>query len=124
MGINMQKEEIILYIEKKYKVKPQFPWAPRAEHMVFKHSKNKKWFALIMGVTGDKLGLETGDIVEVINLKCDTDLSANIRMSKGILPAYHMNKKHWISVILDKRVADDTVKSLIDLSFELTAVKK
>ena len=56
----MQKEEVILYIEKKYKVKPQFPWAPRAEHMVFKHSKNKKWFALIMGVTGDKLGLETG----------------------------------------------------------------
>ena len=120
----MQKEEIILYIEKKYKVKPQFPWAPRAEHMVFKHSKNKKWFALIMGVTGGKLGLETGDIVEVINLKCDTDLSANIRMSKEILPAYHMNKKHWISVILDKRVANDTVKSLIDLSFELTAVKK
>lgn len=120
----MQKEEIILYIEKKYKVKPQFPWAPKAEHMVFKHSKNKKWFALIMGVTGNKLGLETGDIVEVINLKCDTDLSANIRMSKGILPAYHMNKKHWISVILDERVADDTVKSLIDLSFELTAVKK
>ena len=120
----MQKEEVILYIEKKYKVKPVFPWTPRAEHMVFKHSKNKKWFALIMGVTGDKLGLETGDIVEVINLKCDTDLSVNIRMSKGILPAYHMNKKHWISVILDKRVADDTVKSLIDLSFELTAVKK
>ena len=119
----MQKEEIILYIEKKYKIKPQFPWAPKAEHMVFKHSKNKKWFALIMGVTGNKLGLETGDIVEVINLKCDTDLSENIRMSKGILPAYHMNKKHWISVVLD-RVADNTVKSLIDLSFELTAVKK
>ena len=120
----MQKEEVILYIEKKYKIKPQFPWAPKAAHIVFKHSNNKKWFALIMRVTGDKLGLETKNIMDVINLKCDTDLLENIRMSKGILPAYHMNKKHWISVILDKRVADDTVKSLIDLSFELTAVKK
>ncbi len=120
----MQKEEVVLYIEKKYKVKPVFPWAPKAAHIVFKHSNNKKWFALIMQVTGDKLGLETKNIMDVINLKCDTDLSANIRMSKGILPAYHMNKKHWISVILDERVADDTVKSLIDLSFELTAVKK
>ena len=119
----MQKDEVILYIEKKYKVKPQFPWAPKAAHIVFRHSNNKKWFALIIGVKGDKLGLETKNIMDVINLKCDTDLSENIRMSKGILPAYHMNKKHWISIVLD-RVADDTVKSLIDLSFELTAVKK
>lgn len=120
----MQKDSIIDYIEKRYNIKAVFPWAPKYKHMVFKHAENKKWFALIMAVEGRKLGLETDDIFDVINLKCDTDLSANIKMSKGILPAYHMNKKHWISVILDERVADDTVKSLIDLSFELTAVKK
>ena len=46
----MQKEEIIAYIEKKYKTKAQLPWQPKAKHMVFRHSENKKWFALIMGV--------------------------------------------------------------------------
>ena len=120
----MQKEEIIAYIERKYKTKAQFPWQPKAKHMVFRHSENKKWFALIMGVDAGKLGIDSEGILDVINLKCDTDLSSNIKMSKGILPAYHMNKKHWISVVLDGAIADDTVKSLIDVSFELTASKK
>ncbi len=120
----MQKEEIIAYIEKKYKTKAQLPWQPKAKHMVFRHSENKKWFALIMGVDAGKLGIDSEGILDVINLKCDTDLSSNIKMSKGILPAYHMNKKHWISVILDGTISFDTVKSLIDVSFELTASKK
>ena len=77
-----------------------------------------------MEVDAGKLGIDSGGILDVINLKCDTDLSSNIKMSKGILPAYHMNKKHWISVVLDGAIADDTVKSLIDVSFELTASKK
>jgi len=76
-----------------------------------------KWFVLIRLETGGKLGLETGDIVEVINLKCDTDLSANIRMSKGILPAYHMNKEHWSDLFVE-RLDDGLIKQLITQSYE------
>ncbi len=44
----------------------------------------------------------------------------SLRLSKGFLPAYHMNKEHWITILLDGSVEREKIKQLIDLSYELT----
>ena len=119
------REKIYAYIKRKYKVSPEYPWAKYDGNVVFRHSDNKKWFALIMSVEKDKLGLSGSEYVDVINLKMDDMMFRDIlRQKEGILPAYHMNKQHWITVLLDGAVEENEIHDLIDASFIATASKK
>ena len=119
------RDTIFAYIKKKYKTSPDYPWAKYPEHATFRHADNKKWFALVMDVTGDKVGCSDTDRVCIINLKIDDMLFKDMLVQQdGILPAYHMNKQHWITVLLDGTVAVEQVCDLIDISFTATASKK
>ena len=119
------RETIFAYIKKKYKTAPEYPWVKYDDNAVFRHSDNKKWFALVMGVEKDKLGLSGSGYVDVINLKIDDMVFRDILVQQeGILPAYHMNKEHWITVLLDGTVEEAKVYDLIDASFAATASKK
>ncbi|MCM1185861.1 MAG: MmcQ/YjbR family DNA-binding protein [Lachnoclostridium sp.] len=114
------------YIKKKYKVSPEYPWIKYDSNAVFRHADNKKWFALVMSVQKNKLGLSGDDYVDVVNLKViDMVFRDVIIREEGIMPAYHMNKLHWITVLLDGTVEEERVLDLIDMSFTATAsVKK
>lgn len=113
------------YMKKKYGVSPEYPWRKYDTNAVFRHSDNHKWFALVMEVGRDKLGLSAGGDVDVINLKIDDPFFKDVLLKEdGILPAYHMNKFHWISVLLDGTVAWEKVYELIDMSFAATASAK
>lgn len=119
------KKLVFAYIKKKYKLSPEYPWAKYDSNAVFRHSDNKKWFALVMEVGKDRLGLSGDGSVDVINLKIDDLMFRDMLLrEKGIFPAYHMNKKHWITVLLDGTVKADRVYELIDTSFLATASKK
>lgn len=119
------RETIFAYMIKKYKVSPEYPWAKYDSNAVFRHSDNKKWFALVMGVEKNKLGLSGSEYVDVINLKIDDMVFRDILVQQeGILPGYHMNKEHWITVLLDGTVEEAKVYDLIDASFTATASKK
>lgn len=119
------RETVFTYIKKKYKISPEYPWAKYDSNAVFRHSDNKKWFALVMSVEKDKLGISGSDYVDVINLKIDDMMFRDMLVQKeGILPAYHMNKEHWITVVLDGTVEDSMIYDLIDASFLATASKK
>lgn len=119
------REKIFAYIKEKYKVSPDYPWLKYDNNAVFRHSDNKKWFALVMGVRRDKLGLSGDGYVDVINLKIDDMMFKDILLGqKGILPAYHMNKEHWITALLDGTMEEDKIGGLIDVSFAATASKK
>ena len=65
------KDAVFAYIKKKYKVSAEYPWKRYPDYAVFRHGDNNKWFALVMEVSGDKLGLDSTDYVPVINLKAD-----------------------------------------------------
>ena len=119
------RETVFAYIKKKYKTSPEYPWAKYDSNAVFRHSDNKKWFALIMDVEKGKLGLSGCEHVDVVNLKIgDMMLREMLVQQEGILPAYHMNKEHWITVLLDGTVEEEKVCELIDISFLATAPKK
>lgn len=113
------------YIKKKYKVCPEYPWKKYDDNAVFRHADNRKWFALVMSVQRGKLGLEGDGFVDVVNLKTGDMLFRDMLIQDpGIMPAYHMNKQHWITVLLDGSVDELKVLDLIDMSFQATAPAK
>ena len=119
------RDKVFAYIKKKYKTSPEYPWAKYESNAVFRHGENQKWFALAMCVERNKLGLAGSGYVNVINLKIDDIMFRDMLVQKeGILPGYHMNKEHWITVLLDGTVEEDEVYNLIDVSFLATASKK
>lgn len=119
-----QRAQIEQYINKKYKPLQEYPWQETPNHTTFKHMNNKKWFALIMDVPYIKLNINKEGCVDVINLKNIPELIGGLRKKEGILPAYHMNKEHWISVLLDDTVEIKDIFELIDVSYELTKDSK
>ena len=103
---------------------PDHPFEKDTVTTVFRHADNKKWFGLIMYVSGVKLGLGTTSSIPVINLKIDDPVFRDILIEQpGIIPAYHMNKRQWITVFLDGTVQKERVFDLIDASFSATASK-
>ena len=119
----MNREELVEHIRSNYSTEPDYPWIKYPDYEVFRHTSNKKWFALIMEVSKDKLGLPTNDILSVVNFKCDPILIGSFISKAGYFPAYHMNKTSQLTVALDGSVPDDEVKLLLDMSFEATAPK-
>lgn len=115
----MMRKELESYIVDKYSIEPEYPWAKMPTFAVFRHSNNKKWFAVIMTITKDKLGFDSTESIDIVNLKCDPLM--NVTTEKGVFPAYHMSKTHWISVALDGTVEKEKIEWFLDLSFELTA---
>ncbi|MBR2528561.1 MAG: MmcQ/YjbR family DNA-binding protein [Blautia sp.] len=121
----MDRQTVFDYIKKKYHVLPEYPWRKYDSNAVFRHTDNKKWFALVMDVQSNKLGLSGSEYIDVVNLKMDDLFFRDIIIKEdGIMPAYHMNKMHWVTVLLNGMVPEKRVLELIDMSFLATASAK
>jgi len=107
-----------------YGVEGEQPWATHPGFSVFRHESNRKWFAVVMELTLDKLGFDSKEKVNVVNLKCDSMLMGSLLTDEGIHPAYHMNKNHWITARLDGRVDMEKLAWLLEISFNLTDKKR
>ena len=119
----MNREELEAYIRNHYATLPDYPWADTPRAAVFRHANNRKWFALMMEVPRDKLGLAGAEKLDIVNFKCDPILIASLRGEPGIFPAYHMNKSSWITAALDGSVSTETIELLLYVSYELTMPK-
>lgn len=115
----MLVNQVVDYIKEKYNIEPERPWAMYPDNMTFKDNLSNRWFALIMPVARKSLGLDGEGHIYVINVKNDPDFIAFIRQTDGFLPAYHMNKKHWLTVLLDGSVEHGLICDRIDESFKL-----
>lgn len=61
---------------------------------------------------------------ESINLKCEPEKAIELREQyEAVLPGYHMNKKHWNTVVIDGSVSDKLLREWIDRSYDLVADK-
>jgi predicted DNA-binding protein (MmcQ/YjbR family) len=101
----MKFEAFVEYCLKKKSVNDEFPFGPNV--LVFK-------------VKGKMFALADVDIFESINLKCDPERAIELREQfPGIIPGYHMSKKHWNTVLCDGSVNDKLMYELIDHSYEL-----
>lgn len=115
----MTREKFLKYCLEEYGVTPDYPWVKDPETAVLRHRNNKKWFALVMDIPKSKLGIDSLETSTVVNMKYSEDMLMAFGRPRGVYPAYHMNKVHWVSVLLDT-ADDDTVRLILEESYNLT----
>ena len=111
------------YVKEKYGTIPEEPWEDN-NHATIKTSNSKKWYGIFMSIPYKTLGLERNEKIDVLNVKLNPELIESLIDKKHFFPAYHMNKKYWISIVLDSDTDLNLVKSLIDESFKLVEKAK
>ena len=102
-----------------YGTSPDYPFDEDFETAVLRHTDSRRWYAVVMKVSRRKFGFDSDEVIDVANLKLPTEMFGSFGASDGVYPAYHMNKLHWISVLLPD-VPDDVVRFLLSVSFEAT----
>ena len=112
-------KEIIDYINNKYGDKLEFLWEKSPKNAVVRRKSTKKWYAAILTISKRKIGLNTDELVEIINLHSSQEEIEKLIDNKKYFPAYHMNKKHWCTICLDGTVELKEIYELIDISYEL-----
>lgn len=117
---NQQFLEYCLYM---YGTSPDYPFEDPHDTAVLRHGDNRKWYAIVMKVSRRKFGLDSDEVIHVVNLKLPIEMFGSFGVADGVYPAYHMNKTHWISVLLPD-APEDVVAFLTNASFEVTKTNK
>ena len=120
----MYKKELDELILRSYGVSAEHPFDSDFDTAVYRHTDNRKWFAIVMNIKRDRLTAGASGYTDVVNLKCEQEVIPSLWGEEGIFPAYHMSKAHWISVLLDGSVDADTLEWLLGISYRLTSSKK
>ncbi|OOF43691.1 MmcQ/YjbR family DNA-binding protein [Rodentibacter trehalosifermentans] len=118
----MNISTLISQIKQRYHTQAEYPWAKFPDYAVFRHQNNRKWFAVLMEVRADKIGIEGEEKIAILNVKANPEEIGSLRMIKGVYPAYHMNKEHWLSLHLAE-IDEKLLFELLDESFSLTIKK-
>ena len=119
----MTKQQFLEYCHGTYATVPDYPFDEDFETAVLRHGDNRKWYAIVMRVSRRKFGQNSEETIDVVNLKLPTEMFGSFGIADGVYPAYHMNKLHWISVLLPD-APDDVVQFLVSVSFEATRDKR
>ena len=119
--ICLQTKRIMARVQEKYGNQLEYLWEKSPDTAVLRHEGNKKWYAVLMKISWNKLEKGREGIVEAVNLKHDQVV--DLLSQKGIYPAFHMNKRYWISVAFDGTLSDSAILELIERSWNLTSKK-
>ena len=116
--ISDQSNRVTKYIKDKYNDDPEFLWEKYPGFGIFRNKNNNKWYAALMNIDYSKFSDRSGE-VEIINIKIDKNKLNDLLKIPGIYEAYHMNKKSWITIVLDDTLDDKEVFKLLDESYEI-----
>ena len=120
----MTKQELMAYIEGCFSVEPDYPWEKLEDGYVFRHPDNRKWFGVGLTVAYRRLGIDRDGAADIVDVKTGPLMQGAYLDRPGILPGYHMNKSHWLTILLDGSADDAVIRELLDLSWELTRDKR
>ena len=109
-----QARRICAFLYETYGDTPEFLWPSIPSYAAFRLKGTKKWYAVMGAVPRNKVDPASGDAasVEVVNVKADGGKISGI-LAKGYYPAFHMNKKCWVSIILDDTLSDGEIHERI-----------
>ncbi|MCC8192517.1 MAG: MmcQ/YjbR family DNA-binding protein [Ruminococcus sp.] len=118
-----QTRRVLEYAKEKYKMFPEFLWEKFDDNAILRRQDTKKWIAVLLTVSRRKLGLDSDEIAEVIDLRGEPQEIERLIDNSLYFGGYHMNKKHWYTICLDETVPDEELFERIDKSFELAKKK-
>ena len=116
-----QTKRIMTRVQEIYENQLEYLWEKSPDTAVLRHEDNQKWYAILMRIPWDRLDKGREGLVEAVNLKHDQ--VADLLSQNGIYPAFHMNKRYWISLPLDDTLTDEKVLELFEKSYFLTSKK-
>ena len=119
----MTKQQLLEYCLEEYGTVADYPFDDWMESAVLRHAESRKWYGIVMRVSRRKFGIESDEVVDVVNLKLPTEMFGSFGASDGVHPAYHMNKLHWISVLLPD-ATEELIHFLVGISFDATESRK
>lgn len=119
----MTRKEFEALVFDRYNISADYPFEEDFETGIFRHADNRKWFAIAMNIPKKRLGLSGEEAIDVVNFKCAPEVIESIvGMEGGVYPAYHMNKTHWLTVVLEE-CDGATISWLLNISYDLTRKK-
>ena len=113
------REILMSFCRERFGTVPETPWEEYPDFYTFKTEKSKKWYALFMRVPYRSLHVDRDGFADVVNIKLPPEKITSLVDGDVYLPAYHMNKKYWMTVLLDGKADIGKVKELIEESYSL-----
>ena len=112
-----QTKELIEYVRQKYGDEPEFLWQKFPDNAIWRRKDNRKWYGALLTVPLTKLGVKSTKTVEIINLRGDPLQIEQLIDNKTFFPAWHMNKKNWLTIVSNDLISTETVTNMIDTSY-------
>lgn len=116
---NGQTIKLLQYAREKYGAEPEFLWEKFSDNAVLRRKDSEKWFAVLLTVSRRKLGLDSDETAEIVDLRTRSENIPELIDGEKFFPGWHMNKKHWFTIILDGSVSFEEICKRIDESWEL-----
>lgn len=117
-----QTKRLIAYVREKYGDELEYLWEKFSDNAVWRRRDTKKWYAALLTVSRRKLGQDSDELLEIIDLRMKPEALAALVDGVRYFPGYHMNKKHWVTICLDGSVPLEEICARLDESYGL-AVK-
>ena len=114
-----QTLEIIEYIKNKYGDEVEYLWEKFPDNAVARRKDNRKWYLAILTIKKSKLGFKNDEKIEVVDMRANPNELPELIKNENIFAGYHMNKKHWITIVLDGSVQLEEIFRRIDESYVL-----
>lgn len=114
-----QAQMLIDYVRKTYGDELEFLWDKLPEDAIWRRKDNRKWYGAILTVQRSKLGMDSDEIAEIVDFRVRPDLMKSLLSREHYYPGWHMNKKHWCTIVLDDGVPDEEICRRLDESYVL-----
>ena len=111
--------KVIAYVRETYHDELEFLWKKFSDNAVFRRKDTNKWYCVLLVLPKEKLGIDSDERVEIIDLKIKPEEVDSTIDGKKYFPGYHMNKKHWYTICLDGSVPIEEIYKRIDDSYNL-----
>ena len=119
----MNRTEVEKFIAAEYGVTPDYLWDGDYISAALRHPDTKRWFGVLMRVPATKLNIFSEGDADILDIKLDPDFILELQhnLPKFYFPAYHMNKKHWVTVLLSDQTDRKLLETLIRESYLITS---
>lgn len=114
-----QALKLIEYIRENYGDELEYLWDKFPDNAVWRRKDNHKWYVVLLTVSRQKLGVKSDEIVEIIDLRSEPEALDSLIDNKFYYPGWHMNKRHWYTIVLDDSVPFDEICRRVDESYLL-----
>lgn len=112
-------KQVIAYVRDKYGDELEYLWKKFPDNAIWRRKDTNKWYAALLRISRRKLGVDSDEVVDVIDLRIEPAKIETLIDGIKYFPGYHMNKKNWYTICLDGSVSGNEICRRIDTSYRL-----